>query len=583
MYLKFKKVIGKNFLSISNNLLEYEFNKGFINIIGDNGSGKSAIIDLITWTLYGKPFRKIKKSNILNKQNNKNCYGEVHFNVGNKSIAVKRGIKPNLFDIEVDGVPLKKLSHESDYQKTLDKLIGVEYDLFKQIIVLSTTKTATNFIDMSAQEKRNTISSIFSLSYVDKLLKVSKLKLTDSKVDLKVNIVARDSKWDETKTLKGLYSKKLENSDIVCQQQQLADIKKDGIIKSSRVTELSENIRLIKEEGIALVLESDEVKKELDNFTEINSKLSSHRYSLQPLTDKLKEITDTCPTCGSVLNVESIKKSRDSIQLEIDNVESHINNLTLKLKGQSEVQNRLNVLTQSCANLQADAEKDISDKRLLESELNTLMTTAQLIQGNMESSEDDIATLKESVDKSQAEYSAISVQMNDIQERIDNLEIITKQILSDSGFKSYYINKYLPIVNDYINTNMADLGLPFTFMFDAEFNFELYSTLNRTDFEYGQLSEGQKKKLDISITLSFINIMKDISRWDSNLLIFDEVLDSGLDKKSTENVINGLRELFALDFKHLIIISHKIENDTLFDNVLEAELKNGFSDYKWAR
>ena len=583
MYLKFKKVIGKNFLSISNNLLEYEFNKGFINIIGDNGSGKSAIIDLITWTLYGKPFRKIKKSNILNKQNNKNCYGEVHFNVGNKSIAVKRGIKPNLFDIEVDGVPLKKLSHESDYQKTLDKLIGVEYDLFKQIIVLSTTKTATNFIDMSAQEKRNTISSIFSLSYVDKLLKVSKLKLTDSKVDLKVNIVARDSKWDETKTLKGLYSKKLENSDIVCQQQQLADIKKDGIIKSSRVTELSENIRLIKEEGIALVLESDEVKKELDNFTEINSKLSSHRYSLQPLTDKLKEITDTCPTCGSVLNVESIKKSRDSIQLEIDNVESHINNLTLKLKGQSEVQNRLNVLTQSCANLQADAEKDISDKRLLESELNTLMTTAQLIQGNMESSEDDIATLKESVDKSQAEYSAISVQMNDIQERIDNLEIITKQILSDSGFKSYYINKYLPIVNDYINTNMADLGLPFTFMFDAEFNFELYSTLNRTDFEYGQLSEGQKKKLDISITLSFINIMKDISRWDSNLLIFDELLDSGLDKKSTENVINGLRELFALDFKHLIIISHKIENDTLFDNVLEAELKNGFSDYKWAR
>ena len=107
--------------------------------------------------------------------------------------------------------------------------------------------------------------------------------------------------------------------------------------------------------------------------------------------------------------------------------------------------------------------------------------------------------------------------------------------------------------------------------------------MNRTDFEYGQLSEGQKKKLDISITLSFINIMKDISRWDSNLLIFDEVLDSGLDKKSTENVINGLRELFALDFKHLIIISHKIENDTLFDNVLEVELKNGFSDYKWAR
>jgi len=583
MFLKFEKLEGKNFLGMSNNMFKYEFESGFINIVGENGSGKSQWVDLLTWVIYGRTFRKIKKASIVNKQNNKDTWGRVSILVDNQRVVVTRGLKPNIFEIEIDGVKVQELSHATDDQKTLDKIIGLPFELFKMVIVLSTTQTSSNFIEMTPQERRDIVSNIFSLGYVDGLLKVAKTKLTDSKVDFKLIETTKDLKNIEINNLNQLINRFKENSSVEQLKAELKQIKSDGQCLSVEIDGYKSDITKMKTEFGELEKQLNEIK--ISESEVIQDRLRSQNLvsEIAKCEDDIEDIDTQCQVCGGDLSELKIRKVKqkltsnlDIVKLEKSKLDKELPSKESRLKKVIKINEKLNIIKEKATSL-------IHRKKEAQSTIDSKMVLAKSIQQSIKASDSDIKSTEDSLIIAETEYSDILNKLKECDTKIANLTLMTKEILSDSGFKSFYIKKYLPIINDYVNNNIRDLGLPFSFLFDSEFSFELYSTLNRSEFEYGQMSEGQKKKLDLSITLAFISIMKDISNWDSNLLIFDEVLDSGLDKKSTESVINGLRELFMVDgwFKNVVIISHKIDNDTLFDKTLSVKLENGFSNYEW--
>lgn len=584
MMTRFLNVRGRNFLGYGNSGVEYTFENGFTRIVGENGAGKSTVIDLLSWVYYGKTIRKMKQTSIINRTIDKDCYGESEFiaNDGFK-YKVERGMKPEIFKIyRADengdyGQPLSKSAAKKDYQAELDSILGQSFDMFKQIIIFSVTRTNEKFLDMSAQKKRDVVANIFGLSLIDQVLKVIKKQYSDVKVSKQI---ANES----SRVLTNSISRIDAQINSINDSSESRSLSEESIARDSIKQELKKlETSLKKFEKAKEKLQTKFELLDVDTLMKEQKQLEQEIFLLKSESSRLNKqgleflnLGAKCSSCGQVIDEEHKKLELSRIKREIESVKLSI----------AESEQKLEPITKSIGDaMQVSNDVSTATKRISEITKQQQEYQKQLIEltQSIATKSDNVSTslLMTELFNLKVEYDLVCEKLNDIMAQEELYNILIDDALSDKGIKNFYIQQFVPILNEKVNEYFIKFNLPFSFVFDDKFEYKLYSTLNNgREFEYSQCSEGQQRKVDLAINFSFNSVMSSITNWNCNILIFDELLDSGVDAKSMKSIMNDIRSVWYAggQSQEIVIISHKMEDDYTFHRSFMAEQDdNGFS------
>ena len=549
--IEFKYVRWKNFLSTGNNFIEIQLDRNPTTlIIGENGAGKSTILDALCFSLFGKPFRGVNKPQLLNSVNGSGCLVEIEFKIGTKNIKVVRGIKPNIFEIYINGKMYNQDANARDYQKYLEQqILKLNYRSFTQVVILGSS-TFVPFMQLKSRHRREVVEEILDIqifSLMNMLLKQKLKTISDNIRDVD-------------------YQKELTAEKVVLQKQYIEDIKKnkDKIVKEKWVL-LNGN----EEEIFMRQAEIDLLKKENDEFVEsITDKVKlDERFSkLTDINSQLKEKhrahtrlvgffekNEDCPTCQQHID-EVFKKGM------IDNENSKSEKLISgmeELKGEIEkVNTRLKDIA-SIAKKIREAEVHIAKGKssidALERFNKTLTDELNELADN-DVGKEDYNKLKEL----QESLKAIDEHKSKLREDLTYSEA-ARNMLQDTGIKTKIIKQYLPIMNKLINTYLTSMEFYVNFTLNESFE-ETIKSRYRDEFTYESFSEGEKMRIDLALLFTWRAVAKMKNSTNTNLLILDEIFDSSLDGAGTDEF---LKILNTLSDENIFVISHK--QDVLVD------------------
>ena len=566
--INFKAVTWKNFLSTGNTPIEIVLdNSPSTLIIGDNGSGKSTVLDALTFVLFGKPFRRIKKDQLINSVNGRDCVVEIYFDIGKRKYLVIRGIKPSRFEIYIDGKLLNQDASSKDYQKQLENnILKLNHRSFTQVVILGSSSFIP-FMQLTAASRREVVEEILDIkvfSLMNFILK-SRIKnnkensqdikyendMLDHKVTLQENKISEAKEASKT-SLKALENKMNKNAD---------DMKKlEGEVESLKelVTEWEKDI-LPKHKKV------DEDKKELSNIKyRMNHKSTKAEQEISFFKDN-----DNCPTCEQHIDEEFKEKAIDErtdkmvinacamvrIDEQLTEMDARIDlyEKIEKDKREHEVNiAKKNTSVDSIVNFNEDVSKQIND----------IQTAGTLLA-------EDKTRLQEYREDSKR----IKKEKEKIQDQANYLNI-AKQLLQDSGIKTKIIKKYLPILNKLVNSYLNQLEFQVKFELDEQFNEKIKSRY-RDEFAYANFSEGEKMRIDLALLFTWRQVAKMKNSTNTNLLILDEIFDSSLDVNGTDEF---LKILNTLSNENIFLISHKSDlNVDKFDSLIRFEKIQNFT------
>jgi len=570
--LTFSNVRFKNFGSFGNVFTEINLNKhNTVLVSGRNGHGKSfALLDAVTFGLFGKPFRKVNIPQLVNTVNQKDCLVEVEFSTPKHEYKVVRGLQPKVFEIYKDGTLLPQNAKAKDYQRLLEEqILRMNYKSFTQIVILGSSSFVP-FMQLTPADRREVIEDILDIkifSVMNSLLKskVSELKENLSIIQNKINIA------NEKITLQQSHVNTLETKSqerIDKSQSKINSLIIEGKETQSAITKLSDDVDIMKES----IVDKEKFLTSLKGVEKTESTLESDVKRLHK--DIVFYTSNTsCPTCKQDIDEEFRQntlnqKAKDKILIE-DRLES-IGVLI------SDTLEKINTIE--------DKEKDIrnQEKLILEqqSTLKSLYSQIQYIEQEIKDIESNRCNIDEEKDKLQG---FVTEKENSLEEK----EVILNQkynydivhdLLKDAGIKSKIIKYYLPIMNKLINKYLSSMNFFANFTLDEEFN-ETIKSRHRDTFSYMSFSEGEKLRIDLALILSWREIAKIKNSANCNLLILDEVFDSSLDSMGTDDLMKLLEDLSINT--NIFVISHK--SDQLADkfaNYLMFEKKNNFSRIK---
>lgn len=576
MKVNFKEIKFKNILSYGNKEVTFSFKKGLTSITGRNGHGKSTIIDILSYNLFGQPYRKIKINELLNRINKKNLLTESTLEINNIEYKIIRGIKPNVLKIFKDGEEIELLSSKRLIQDELNDILGINHNLFKQIIALAVNANKP-FLTLSAGDKRSIIETIFNIDVFGAMTKEVKKNLTDLKVDL--NIKKTELKGVESAFETLTYQKK----DIVAAHDNFSsDKEKDlnsinKIIKDfeDKIKKTKSNIKIGNESLNKLsLIECEGCEEELSTLKQENSVIKYKIKSIKEHNEVLKE--DYCTKCGHDIDEEHKKKhltenaeklvkytatemKNGSRILEIEQILKKNKDTSKKI---TDINNAISKAEEKLQWNSQELKKAIKNKKVIENR--TLDIDVEQFNEQIETKENELNVLVDTVDN--------------ISDEIETNTILA-DILSENGVKSHFIKKLLPILNKKINEYFEHFEMPFIFKFDDMLEENIVG-VDGSVTSYFACSEGEKKRIDISILLSFIDTIKQISNFDCNLLFFDELLDSAVDSTNLNLIITAIKEITVNDPSIAIyIISHRSYSG-IWDNIVEINKKGGFSEIK---
>lgn len=582
MNIFIKSVKFKNILSYGNALVEFPINDGLTAIIGSNGNGKSVLLDAISFGMFGKPYRDIKLSELINRKNKKDMIVEIKFVVNvDTEYVIRRGLAPTFLDIQRNGQSLELLSSKKLTQDELDKIIGMSYKLFRQIISLSINKTEP-FLTLTAQAKRELIEQIFNVKIFGEMLKLVKKDVSDAKISLQMNERVLDvtranveSLTRHVSELDGLVGKFNIERDTALGKYEAAlkKTKADLKLLKSKQTDIQAEIdEIIYVDPKSILVIRDELKSQMivaKNTISVAEKIIKH----------LNE-NSICPMCRHDLDVDH-KQTEIVIQTEIiSEATTKLNESKLKLD-EVEISRETN-------------EKVIERHRQLTAFLEkTKIDVSQLVkfgkdcianidEWKAKTFSADVDTPRTELIKKQEELVVLNTGIADVKDSLVENEIMA-EILADSGIKSYIFKRIVPVLNKHINEYLAyfDLGVTVTFdeMMDETIKVIGY---HGSEVAYSSFSEGEKKRIDMAILLSFIKISKVLAEWNCNLLVVDELLDSSIDDAGLAKLLGSLKNISAnKDHQSTLIISHRLQHEfgEFFENVVEIKkAPNGFSD-----
>ena len=563
----FRKVRWKNLLSTGNTFIEVDLSgKHTTLIVGDNGSGKSTMLDALCFGLFNKPFRDIKKDQLINTINTGGTEVEVEFDIGKKEYLIRRGIKPNFFEIYCNDQLIDQDAANIDYQKYLEQnILKINYRSFTQVVILGSSSFVP-FMQLKTQHRKEVVEDILDI----KVFSTMNLLVKQKQKEMETEISDIEKEVGHLKEKISIQEKHIAESQK--QQQSTIDEYKDKIEKNNttitnynnRIIELQSSIDTQKE----TISDEDSVKKnlkKLENFElTIENKVSKKKKDIKFYSEK-----DECPTCKQDIDSEFKTSMIDEGTKKLTELETALDQLNKEVTSK---QRRLEEITTEYEKIKLK-EIEIAKYNQSITELNNFNTKINLDIERIVNSSKDVSEAQGTL-KSYNE----TLQEKD-HKKIESLEELdyiqaAKQMLLDSGIKTKIIKMYLPIMNQLINKYLQAMDFFVNFKLDGEFN-ETIKSRYRDDFSYTSFSEGEKMRIDLALLFTWRSIAKMKNSVSTNLLILDEIFDSSLDITGTDDF---LKIINALKDENIFIISHK--TDMLvdkFSNIIKVEKHNNFT------
>ena len=549
----FKKIRYKNFLSTGQQFIEIELDKSPTTlVVGENGAGKSTLLDALCFGLFQRPFRIIKKDQLINTINEKECVVEIEFVIGTKQYKIIRGIKPNIFEIWCDGDMLNQDAAQRDYQKHLEQtILKLNFRSFTQVVILGNASFVP-FMQLKARDRRQVVEEILDIEIFSKMnfMFREKQKLQDEIIkqdDFEYSIL--DTKIE---------GKKKYIDDISNRSKELMDSKKVELDKTiTDIANYEQDIRNVKTEI------SDLQKQVLDEtrVSSKKSKLHSMEAKLENTCNKHKkdlrffESHDDCPTCQQSIDTAFKTTMIDSKKEKVAELDSALGQIDKEIKTN---QMRLDTINDTMILIR---EKELLINRYETSIVEIQKQTSRLQTEISEVSNENVSTAVQTGELNQLQE---QLTQTDIKKKTDKEHKIyidtARHLMQDTGIKTKIINQYLPIMNQYINKHLADMDFFVNFTLDEEFK-ETIKSRYRDEFNYHSFSEGEKLRIDLAILFTWREIAKLKNSTNTNLLVLDEIFDSSLDASGTDEFMRILYTTMAKE--NVFVISHK--GDTLID------------------
>ena len=549
--IHFNYVRWKNFLSTGNNFTEIQLDRSSTTlIIGENGAGKSTILDALCFGLFGKPFRNINKPQLLNSVNASNCLVEVEFKVGGKDVKVVRGIKPNVFEIYINGKMYNQDANARDYQKYLEQqILKLNYRSFTQVVILGSS-TFVPFMQLKARHRREVVEEILDIQIFSLMNMILKQKLKTIEADHR-ELEYKESLTSEKLTLKERYIQDIQDNrrKLIEEKTVLIGGNEEEIFKKKRkIADLQDDIECMHEK----ISNATKVAEQFDRLNDLNSQLKTKHRSHKRLI-KFFEENEDCPTCQQHID-EYFKDTMISKEnKKYEKLTVGIKELADKLEATKVKINIINEVNQNIQSNNVEIAKENSSISELEKFNATLDTEIKQLQDGHVDKKDH-----EEVISLQEEFDAVSKEKNKLrEERVYNDAV--RAMLTDQGIKTKIIKQYLPIMNKLINTYLTSMEFYVNFTLDENFD-ETIKSRYRDDFTYASFSEGEKMRIDLALLFTWRAVAKMKNSANTNLLILDEIFDSSLDGTGTDEF---LKILNTLGDENVFVISHK--QDALAD------------------
>lgn len=565
----FKKLRFKNFLSFGEQWTEIQLDRSPTTLVtGPNGAGKSTFLDALTFALYNKPFREINKPQLVNSVNNKGLLVEVEFSIGKKEYLIRRGIKPNKFEVIEDGKTLDQEGSARDQQNHLEKnILQMNYTAFTQIVILGKA-TYVPFMRLSTPDRRQVIEDLLGLKIFTTMNKVLKSMVSSLKEELRDVEAEVESAADKIE-VRQRYIDKIQaarNEQTAQIEENIAELESEVATHMSSADKLEVELGDLGEPGTTL----KPLRTKRDKMTSMGAQL---REKVRNLTKEIDFFSDneTCPTCGQDISedfrTEQLEKNQSkveklqegqatltsdlqSLEAEIDKIEDALREIHRIESAISSHQSSINDLQRQITRLQQQRDKAAKGD---DADLNEEQDKLKSLQRELKKIEKKREALKDTG----AYYTAIA------------------GMLKDGGIKSLIIEKYLPIFNQFINQYLNQMGFFVQFNLDPEFNETILSRY-RDNFSYASFSEGQKLRIDLAILLTWREIAKLKNSLNTNLLIMDEVFDSSLDQAGVDAFVDMIP---AMSDTNVFVVSHT--PDKLVDKFrseIAFKMENNFSE-----
>jgi len=563
----FKKVRWKNFLSTGNVFSEVDLQASKTNlIIGSNGAGKSTILDALTFSLFGKPFRKINKPALVNSINEKDCMTEIEFSIGRKDYKVVRGIKPNKFEIYCNGQLWNQESTLVEQQKNFEaNVLKMNYKSFTQIVVLGSS-TFVPFMRLPLAQRREIIEDILDIQVFSTMNVLLKDKVRENNEEIKTldyQIHLLDEKIDLQKKYM-LELEKKTKEEITRKETKISELLQNENEQHNEIARLTSEVEKHSKEMEDLSSSAKKLKKLNTFLFKIQSKLSSCQKEHSFFTDN-----HVCPTCTQDLSEEFRQEKITEGEGELNNLQTGLEDLLDAISKEEEREDEFNRLSKIVLGINNNITQANYQITTLRRGISDLEQEIKELEGSNPDKKAEFVKL-EGLVKNKKELG--STQAENRKDR-DTL-LVASQLLKDNGIKTRIIKTYLPAMNQLINQYLQRMDFYVNFTLNENFE-EIIKSRYRDVFSYDSFSEGEKSRIDIALLLTWRSIAKLKNSVDTNLLILDEIFDSSLDQQGGMDLSWILRNFD--DNSNVYVISHRENLDGKFDRTITAVKEKNFS------
>ena len=563
----FEKLRYKNFLSTGDQFTELDFTTASTTlIVGNNGAGKSTMLDALTFSLFGKSYRGVNKPQLINSVNEKGCLVEIEFKIGNVNWKVARGIKPSIFQIYKDGELLNSDAAAKDQQVWFESVVlKMNYKSFTQIVILGSSNFVP-FMQLPAASRREVIEDLLDIKIFSSMNLVLKNRVKTVRDEIKTLELKKES----------LEDKVVMQRDFIEEIERLADT--DMNSKRDQIKSLTETQDTLLKNALENENQLLDKQKELEKYSGASAKLrklgnlkGKISQKVNTITQEHKFFTDNtvCPTCNQDIE-ENFRINRiEDAQNKAKELRSGFIQLEEAIKEEEERERHFSTVSKEVTNLTHEISQ-INTKisgyqrqvRDLEQEIQTVAT--RLAERNSE---------HEKLESLEEQFRIASEETESKKDQLTNFNFVY-DLLKDGGVKTQIIKKYLPLINSQVNKYLQMMEFFINFCLDEEFNESIQSPIQE-DFSYSSFSEGEKMRIDLALLFTWREIAKIKNSLNCNLIIFDETFDSSLDGFGTDEFMKIIR--FVIKDANTFVISHKEGMRDKFLNVLKFEKQKGFS------
>ena len=563
----FKKIRWKNFLSTGDRWTEIELDKeGTTLIVGTNGTGKSTVLDALCFVLFNKPYRKITKSQLVNTTNEKGAVVEIEFTVGIRNYLVRRGIKPNMFDIEIDGRMRNKEADDRVNQKVLeDQILKLNFKSFTQIVILGSSNFVP-FMQLSGPNRREVIEDLLDIKIFSAMNNLLKEKLRENKDTVRTLELKKSNLNDKVKMqeefIEELDKRGKENIRDKEKKVNIITLEIDELLKKNEILNTSLN-------SIQTQLKTVEDSPErLQKLGSLKQKISN---KVSRITKEHKFFTDNtvCPTCSQDIE-ESFRLNRiEDAQFRAKELRDGYQKLEESINEETVRERHFTKLTKEITDLTYGISQNSVQVNGLQRQTGDLQQEIQTITDKLANRN----TEHEELEKFKKELNKVFGNLAKEKEKI-NYSDCAYSLLKDGGVKGRIIKKYLPLINEQVNRYLQMMDFYINFYLDEEFNETIQNPIHDR-FSYSSFSEGEKMRIDLALLFTWREVARFKNSANTNLLIMDEVFDSSLDGFGTDEFIKIIK--YVVKDANVFVISHKADMLDKFNTVIEFTKKGGFS------